>query len=81
MYIHVHVCSYRPVFLAATDDIHVHVHVCTISSQTTPGDYLEQGRVLAATLCSLWGLRLAATRYALEALHGIVEVIYTYMYV
>lgn len=43
--------------------------------QTTPGDYLENGRVLAAAISSLWGLRLPATRHALEALHGIVKVI------
>lgn len=46
--------------------------------QTTPGDYLEEGRVLAAKLCSLWNLPLPATKSALEALEGLVHVSFTY---
>ena len=42
--------------------------------QTTPGDYLDEGRVLAAQLCRLWGLELPAIFHALEAAHGTVEV-------
>jgi hypothetical protein len=47
--------------------------VTTNADETTPGDYLEQGRELAASLCRLWGLPLAASRCGLEALLGIVQ--------
>lgn len=53
---------------------HVLRHVTALCLQTTPGDYLDEGRILAAVVCSLWGLRLPASRYALEALHGIIQV-------
>ena len=43
---------------------------CPLSfPQTTPGDYLTNGRLLAAELCSLWGMHLLATKYSLEAAH------------
>lgn len=35
--------------------------------QTTPGNYLECGQVLAAKMCRLWGLELWRVKYALEA--------------
>jgi hypothetical protein len=44
--------------------------ITTNADETTPGDYLEQGRAQAASLCSLWGLSLPATRCGLEALLG-----------
>jgi hypothetical protein len=47
--------------------------ITTNADETTPGDYLEEGRVLAATLCRLWNLPLPATRSALDALQGIVQ--------
>lgn len=55
--------------------LHVPIHVTALCHQTTPGDYLDEGRVLAAAVCCLWGLTLPASRYVLEALHGIVQVI------
>jgi len=44
------------------------------SPQTTPGDCLEEGQLLAARLCTLWGHKLLATKYALEAAYDIMKV-------
>ena len=42
--------------------------------QTTPGHYLDQGQLLAAKLCKMWGLDLLSTKYALEAAYDIMKV-------
>ena len=49
--------------------------------QTTPGDYLENGQILSAKICKLWGLKLWGAKYLIEAgfekIKVIVEVLPT----
>ncbi len=52
-------------------------HYTHILTQTTPGDYLESGQLLAAQLCRLWHLPLLVTRYSLEGAFDAVKVTIT----
>ena len=48
--------------------------------QTTPGDYLQDGRVISATRCKLWSLLLPATRYGLLALRGTIHNVFNHVF-
>ena len=39
--------------------------------QTTPGDYLDHGQLLAARLSLLWGLKLLGSKYTLEGAYSV----------
>lgn len=45
----------------------VNVWTMCLLSQTTPGDYLENGQILSAKMCKLWGLKLWGVKYIIEA--------------
>ena len=41
---------------------------------TTPGDYLDNGELLASHLCHLWGFPLLSTHYTLSMAYQLLKV-------
>ncbi|XP_064388310.1 uncharacterized protein LOC135336444 isoform X2 [Halichondria panicea] len=47
--------------------------IATNADETTPGEYLDSGQLLAAKLSQLWNLHLLVTRYSLEGVFDVVK--------